>query len=68
MSSKYDILNVGYGVLNPEYASLTGKNYNAGEVSFLDLGFKTINDTLGKSTSNTFHGPMVGVCFTNRVG
>jgi hypothetical protein len=65
MSSKYDILNTAYGVLNPQYTSLTGKNYNSGEAGFLDLGFKTINDTLGKSTSNEAHGPMVGICLRN---
>tara|TARA_A100001515_G_scaffold26022_2_gene19945 strand:- start:5989 stop:7296 length:1308 start_codon:yes stop_codon:yes gene_type:complete len=65
MSSKYDILNTAYGVLNPQYTSTTGKNHNSGEAGFLDLGFKTINDTLGKSTSNEAHGPMVGICLRN---
>ena len=65
--SKYDILNMGFGVLNPEYSSLSGKNYNPDDesASFFSQGAKTIQDMVGATKSEDFHGPMVGICLRN---
>ena len=63
--SKYDILNVGYGVLNPEYTGLTGKNYNPDDNSggFFSSFHKSIN--LNQQKHSTYNGPMVGICLRN---
>ena len=65
--SKYDILNSGYGVLNPEVHSLTGKNYNPDDNSagFFSQGVKAVQDILGSSKMSNFNGPMVGICLRN---
>ena len=44
--SLLDILNTGYGVLNPEHVSLSGKNYNKKESGFFDLAVGTITRNL----------------------
>jgi hypothetical protein len=65
--SKYDILNVGYGVLNPQYSSLSGKNYNSGESQtsgFFNQFHRAINISNQTRKSN-FNGPMVGICLRN---
>ena len=65
--SLYDILNAGFGVLNPQYANLSGKNYNAGAEGsgFFDQSFKTINTAMGTSFPTENMGPIVGICLRN---
>ena len=62
--SLVDILNTGFGVLNPRFANLSGKNYNSGGEGsgFFNGLFQSINLS---NVSFKIKGPMVGICLRN---
>tara|TARA_R110000796_G_scaffold251214_2_gene382114 strand:+ start:1969 stop:3270 length:1302 start_codon:yes stop_codon:yes gene_type:complete len=70
--SNYPALEAGYGVLNPNYGSLSKNNYDTQEVGFFGLTRKSIENSMGPNASSGM-GPMVGVVlrvegFTNQNG
>tara|TARA_R110000744_G_scaffold52863_7_gene113114 strand:- start:317 stop:1657 length:1341 start_codon:yes stop_codon:yes gene_type:complete len=71
-SSNYPVLEAGYGVLNPSYGSLSGKNYDTQEVGFFGLARKSIENSMGPNALSGM-GPMIGIVlrvegFTNQHG
>ncbi len=62
--SNWDILNVGYGVLNPLGDTLTGKAYNPNDTGFFSMvrqaAVENYSPTVGANT-----GPMLGIVLRN---
>lgn len=60
MASKYPLLDSGYGVLNPTFDTLTKKNFDTEQGSFLSLVRATVKNNYG--VTETFGtGPMLGI-------
>jgi hypothetical protein len=62
--SNWQILNVGYGVLNPVGDTLTGKAYNKGDAGWFSMVRETaISQFSANSGAN--NGPLVGIVLRN---
>ena len=56
-----DLLNIGYGVLNPVRDTLLGKNFDSSNVKPLDAMIKSTEDSYAPQ-STTGVGPYMGIC------
>tara|TARA_R110000851_G_scaffold185824_1_gene335087 strand:- start:33428 stop:34855 length:1428 start_codon:yes stop_codon:yes gene_type:complete len=56
-----DLLNIGYGILNPLKDTLIGKNFDSSNVKPLDAVIKSTEDSYAANSSLGF-GPYLGIC------